>query len=1536
MLGDMTWARLGRGPGTPGRQGGITLRAKTAWVVLSWIATAPGCPAPLWAQGNAAHAAPGHIETVALRRPARGPAAGASGASGSIVPIGPSGLSGAFGATGAGHPAPPGLLRPVLHRPNDPPVIDKPPVVDKPPGADIPGSMETAPPAPMDAPTPAPMDAPTPGPAAAPPRPDAPPPIMPRRVTQVGLDQGLSASLVSAFAESDDGRIWIATNDGISIFDGESVEILYREPSGRNGLRSDYVTDLTFDHRGALWIATYGGGLTRYDPASGAGDVWHGGTGAVADDVHVVEEGRGGRIWIGSDTGLAVFDPVAGAPIEAARSIDSPVRAILPVPGGLMLGTDGEGLFHYEPESGRIRRIATRNAEAAPRRVSDLLLDSAGHVWAGFEDGGLWHGAAGDEAFAQADFLPATDIPALAEDEIGRLWVATWSQGIFIHDPQDGSVINHRAFPGNRRSLPSDTVTALRIGPRGTAWIGTYDSGIAYGAAVEAAVVSYVGDPGGTRGPPSAMVWALTPAASGGLWVGTAGGLSLLSPNGARFRKVGAAGEDADIRDILREGGDLLLAIRRRGIIRLENAASALPRVTARALREDYVRLIRPARSGGYWVGTHDGLVRLDAELAEIARYRPGTGPGALPHARVRAIETDPTGRLWIGTSGGLSLYDPEEDRFTTLTREQGLLRDNDVRGIHVDPGDPEIIWAATGGGLSRIDLGTRTARHVGRADGLLSESLYAVRRDRAGRLWLPSSNGLVRYDPNHSGALTVFGARNGLQGPEYNFNAFADLPDGRMAMGGVSGLSIFNPMRLGLRTRPPVLTTDVTLPVAGQPPRLRLDARVIEFTDPPRNRLDARLLPVDTQWRSSDGVAHSMDWDRLAPGPYSLQVRYAGADGTAGPVVTAAQFLIPTPFWQSLWGRLLTLLGAAALLWMLIRGRLHLAQSRARVLETRVARKTAELTQSSLRLRASNTALSRELEHRRRFYMRMSHELRGPLAMIAAPLADAGRTERIDTRLLAVMRRASDQLGALVREMAAVADALPLEPRRVTIDLDRLVIPVLALHHERAAAAGSGLRARMPQTLGSATLDNEALETILGAVLSDAVERVPAQGTIETEIALSTDRLHLSVATGGPGPSPEALRGAQGFAEGKAESLPRRPLEIAGAAVFDCGGRMVLSTGEQSEGLGGLTVTIGLPCHTLAPSGPLQLRSLAPNGAREAGERGGERGAAREDGGDEPPLLPAPGSGPSPRAAPEEAGGAKEEAGGAENEAEGTLHPAAPRAGGGDDPAKPGDPPMIGQGEILVLEDDSDLCEYICEVLSALGPARGVRSLAAARRALNRHPIGLLVSDVILPDGNALDLIAEIRDAPEFAQLAVVILTGHDDRLTRGRASDLATEQFLAKPFKPEELLARCTRSLRVIAQMRERLASGRGEAGGTGGPGAPPVTIPFDARVGAAFEAHLDAVFAEPRATLAQAAQACGLSERSLQRFLARDGGGTFRERLQARRMAHASALLRAGTDVETTARACGFSGAASFSRSFRAATGMTPGEARGTGGG
>jgi len=135
----------------------------------------------------------------------------------------------------------------------------------------------------------------------------------------------------------------------------------------------------------------------------------------------------------------------------------------------------------------------------------------------------------------------------------------------------------------------------------------------------------------------------------------------------------------------------------------------------------------------------------------------------------------------------------------------------------------------------------------------------------------------------------------------------------------------------------------------------------------------------------------------------------------------------------------------------------------------------------------------------------------------------------------------------------------------------------------------------------------------------------------------------------------------------------------------------------------------------------------------------------------------------------------------------------------------------------VLVIEDDEGIAAGLRVHLRQHGCAvDGVGSIAAAWPALAAGPFDLVLLDLGLPDGDGAEILRRIRRAPEgrFPHPAtpVLIMTARDEVASRIASLDMGADDYVVKPFDPDELAARM-RALRRRAAGRAEAVLRRGE---------------------------------------------------------------------------------------------------------------------------
>jgi len=418
---------------------------------------------------------------------------------------------------------------------------------------------------------------------------------------------GLSKGLVVALAPSQEGDVWVATNEAVGLLDRDRFTALARF----RGRPLSGVLALLEDRRGALWIGSTSAGLIRRT-REGALEVPPWARGLSASGVSCLLEDREGALWIGTTTGeLHRFANGKLDTLGVPQGLPgSPVRSLFEDPdGNLWVGTQTAGLLRLR--NGPLSTVSTQEGLTS-EYATGLLESPGGGLWVATHGGGLdflHEGAV--RSYRRADGLSTDLLWSLLLDRRGTLWIGTDGGGVC--QLRDGVI---RPF-GARDGLASAIVYAFLEDRRGAIWIGTNGSGLYRFAGGQ---IEHFGK---AEGLPNPVVHVLFEDRQGIVWIGTEGGLTRLEQghfttfttrDGLPNDLVVALYEDEDGRLWIGNGGGGL------GILQGGQFQSV---TKSQGLFDNVVMQILPDGAGNLWMTSNTGLFRASRrELLDVAAGR--------------------------------------------------------------------------------------------------------------------------------------------------------------------------------------------------------------------------------------------------------------------------------------------------------------------------------------------------------------------------------------------------------------------------------------------------------------------------------------------------------------------------------------------------------------------------------------------------------------------------------------------------------------------------------------------------------------------------------------------------------------------------------------------------------------------------------------------------------------------------------------------------------------------------------------------------
>ena len=744
--------------------------------------------------------------------------------------------------------------------------------------------------------------------------------------------------------------------------------------------------------------------------------------------------------------------------------------------------TDSDGFFlcnlktnkhtHYSP-------VTCKELSAQP--ILSAYVDRTSEVW--FEQ---------EEPGVVVHFNPATGVvkreqmrveysnadrsrPAfhIHEDIHGHIWVHPYGGGFSYFDRERNCLVSFYDDLGSNNWRFSNKIHAAFSDKQGNLWLCTHSKGLEK--------VTFRNVPFSMLTPVpheyeslSNEVRSVCEDKQGNLWVGLKDGMIRLYDSNRKFMGHLTGNGTISMTGTPMEGtayfimqdskGIIWIATKGNGLVRAEQISptSMSYKLTRYqhdsndmySLSDNNVYCVYEDHHGRIWAATFAGGINYisQGEHGETVFINHRNNLKGYPIDvcyKARFITSDNNGRLWVGTTTGAVAFDenfkkPEDIQFHHFSRvpnDTKSLSNNDVHWI-IATQQKELYLATFGGGLNKLisisENGHGEFKSYSVLDGLSSDVLLSIREDHKQNLWISTENGICKFVPSGE-RFENYDERSISFRVRFSEAASTLTSGGDMLFGTSNGLFMFTPDSIRKSSYvPPVVFSKLMVAnedvIPGEKSILKVDLddtqelvlshdenifsvqyAALDYTNPQNIQYAYILDGFEKQWTFADRQ-RSVTYTNLPKGDYIFRVRSTNSDGVWVDNERILNITILPSFWETPLAYVLYVCFVLLIIFVAV-----------------------YILFTIYRLKHEVSVEQQISDIKLRFFTNISHELRTPLTLIAGPVEQVLKNDKLpaDAReQLVVVERNTNRMLRLVNQ---ILDFRKIQNKKMKMQVQQL-----------------------------------------------------------------------------------------------------------------------------------------------------------------------------------------------------------------------------------------------------------------------------------------------------------------------------------------------------------------------------------------------------------------------------------------------------------------------------------------------------------------
>lgn len=1171
----------------------------------------------------------------------------------------------------------------------------------------------------------------------------------------INKENGLSQTDIKAIAQTPDGFMWFGTRNKLNRYDGRTIKVFDCYDREKN-IRNNNITALHTKNDNTIYVGTDIGvfildpkfeRFTYIDKAANDGVKM---TNWVSD----IQADSEGNTWmVLPNQGVFCLDSAGNLKhyffgIDGEPDKGKAGCICIDKSDKVWIGTNADGIYRYDPEHDSFDQyLGDSDGNSLIEDNIYCMADIDSEIVVGSHTGKLRRfnkrrNSVTDFDTPQIHYKIIRDVKSFDD----KIWVGTQS-GVFIID-RNSNVLAYISYdPMNSASLSDNQIGKIFRDNEKGVWIGTNLGGINYLSPFHTNFHRYVPITGNSIS--SKRVRDIAESPDGLIWLATEdAGLSIFNPATGHFDNNNLASGNLRLHDdktltLLGRENEMWVGYFKNGVDVVDYATGKVRHLSGDdlGLNDESIYALCEDSDGNVWLGNGWSIYNSKGRTLPM---------NIMPEFGLNYnfdIMEDSNHDIWVITMGnGVYRYTPstkEIKHFTHNENDSTTLSSNSVSNV-LETSRGQLWFSTDRGGICVFNPKDETFTTYSLQQGLPDDTAYKMLEDKNGYLWFGTNNGLVKFNPA-DGTNTVYTTNNGLPANQFSYKGALKASDGRFYFGCSEGLVSFDPYNISTNDVPPpvyitglILNNEEVVPGAPGSPltqsamgtdriTLKSDQNIIAFEFAALSYIDA----------ASNMYAYRMDnvdtdWVYTTNGKSMTYANLPPGDYT---------FHVKGANADGVWSDdeqtiRVTILPpwwrsniAIIIYIVLVLSALIIAF----LLWRRRTRRKAADKERQFTDEKEKEIYRSKLD----LYVKIAHEIRTPVTLINGPLEsllDMNIADPEISRSLRTMQRSTNELMSITNQLL---DFRKIDNNKMKLTLGR--VEVTSILKEKInefepllQRKGITIEATLPEEGCTVNGDKNGIIKIVNNLMSNAVRY--CQSKISISLDTSKGYMVLRTLNDGDLISPEYQDKIfdpfyQMEKNANADSSTGIGLNLARSLAELMGGTLTYSIADN------------LNCFTLK----LSL-------CEESGT----------------PVIDA-----------EPESSDAEEAETADN----SLNDSEKQIGGDQTHSQ----------VILLVEDNAEVLQFIAEKLgrhyNVLTACNGVEALEIIKD--QSTPVDMVITDLMMPQMDGMELTRNIRGIIEVSHLPVIILTAKNDLNSKVAGLTEGADAYIEKPFSMKHLLA-------------------------------------------------------------------------------------------------------------------------------------------------